>query len=254
MIVKCFGTAGYHPSEDRHTSCYYLPDAGVLLDAGTGIFRLTQELRAVPRESIDILLSHAHLDHVIGITFLLDTQAVTKLKQVRLIGEAPKLKAIREHLYSSLLFPVPPEFQWLELPAVPSRIPLAAPGAYLVDWVSLEHSGGSIAYVIEVQGHRLAYVTDTTACVDSPYLSSLNDLDLLLHECNFGDEDRELAEKTGHSWLSAVTDVVRSCRPKQSWLIHHNPLAKMLGCELTLGREHELLHMRIANDLDAIEF
>ena len=116
MIIKCFGTAGYHPSEDRHTSCYYIPELSLLLDAGTGIFRLTAELLAEPRESVDIWLSHAHLDHVVGLTFLLDTMAVTTLKRVRVFGEAAKLKAIRERIYHEMIFPVEPTLEFIELP------------------------------------------------------------------------------------------------------------------------------------------
>ncbi len=254
MIVKCFGTAGYHPSEERHTSCYYLPDCGLLLDAGTGIFRLTAELLDNPRESIDVLLSHAHLDHVVGLTFLLDTMAVTKLKHVRVIGEQDKLSAIRQHLYDSLLFPVPPEFEFVELSRNVTRFPLGVEGAFLVDWIPLKHSGGSLAFVLETDGRRLAYVTDTTATLESPYVAALRDIDLLLHECNFGDEHRELAEKTGHSWLSAVTEVVRRCRPKRTLLTHHNPLAKMLGSEIKLGPDELALNMQVVNDCDVIEY
>lgn len=254
MIVKCFGTAGYHPSEDRHTSCYYLPDAGLLFDAGTGIFRLTAELLSSPRESIDILLSHAHLDHVVGLTFLLDTIAVTKLKHVRVIGEPEKLHTIRQHLYDSLMFPVPPDFEFVELPESVTRFSLGAVGAYLVDWMPLKHSGGSLGFVIEVNGRRLAYITDTTANPNSPYVESLSDIDLLLHECNFGDEHRELAAKTGHSWLSAVTAVVQKCRPKHTLLTHHNPLGKLLGSELQLGPEQVALSMQLVNDCDVIEY
>ena len=254
MIVKCFGTAGYHPSEDRHTSCYYLPELSLLLDAGTGIFRLTAELIATPRESIDIWLSHAHLDHVVGLTFLLDTMAVTSLKHIRVFGEAAKLDAIRKHLYHDLIFPVEPRMEFVELPE--SSEPFAVSGIcdYSAQCMHLKHPGGSVGYVFECKGKRFAYITDTTATPDSSYIQSLRDLDLLLHECNFGDQHRELAEKTGHSWLSAVTQLVMQCRPKQTQLIHHNPLAEMLGLQLQLDRSHSQANIHLAKDRDEILF
>ena len=55
------GTAGYHPSETRHTSCLMLPEVGVVLDAGSGMFRVRDLLTT---KTLDIFLSHAHLDHV----------------------------------------------------------------------------------------------------------------------------------------------------------------------------------------------
>ncbi len=69
MQLHCLGTAGYHPSDTRQTSCYFLARDGVVLDAGTGIYRLTPLIQT---DTLDILLSHAHLDHVVGLTFLLD--------------------------------------------------------------------------------------------------------------------------------------------------------------------------------------
>ena len=254
MIIKCFGTAGYHPSEDRHTSCYYIPELSLLLDAGTGIFRLTAELLADPKESVDIWLSHAHLDHVVGLTFLLDTMAVTTLKRVRVFGEAAKLKAIRERIYHEMIFPVEPTLEFIELPDSSSPFLVSGHRDYFVQWLPLKHPGGSVGYVIEYAGKRLAYITDTTAYPDSPYIEALRDLDLLLHECNFGDEHKALAEKTGHSWQSAVERVVKKCSPKQTQLIHHNPLSKLLGIALSLTPEQKKLKMHLAKDCDAIEF
>src|SRR4028118_2049108 len=73
MMLEFLGTAGYHPSASRHTSCAYIADAGVkcgfVLDAGTGFFRLIG--RTLPPQ-LHIFLSHAHLDHVSGLTYLLD--------------------------------------------------------------------------------------------------------------------------------------------------------------------------------------
>jgi ribonuclease Z len=254
MIIKCFGTAGYHPSEDRHTSCYYIPELSLLLDAGTGIFRLTAELLADPRESVDIWLSHAHLDHVVGLTFLLDTMAVTSLKRIRVFGEAAKLRAIRERIYHDLIFPVEPIMEFVELPDSSSPFLVSGSSDYFVQWFQLIHPGGAVGYVIEFAGKRLAYITDTTAYPDSSYIAALSNLDLLMHECNFGDQHKALAEKTGHSWQAAVAGVVERCRPRQTQLIHHNPLAEMLGISLTLSPEQLKLGMHLAKDRDVIQF
>lgn len=254
MIIKCFGTAGYHPSEQRHTSCYYIPELSLILDAGTGIFRLTAELLANPRESIDIWLSHAHLDHIVGLTFLLDTMAVTTLKRVRVFGEAAKLEAIRQRIYHELIFPVEPAMEFVELSNTSGPFLVTGSQDYFVQWLPLEHPGGAVGYVIEHAGKRLAYITDTTAYPDSTYIQSLRDLDLLLHECNFSDQHKELAEKTGHSWLSAVVSVVEKSRPRQTQLIHHNPLAELLGLELSLSPKETDLGIHLAQDRDEIEF
>ncbi len=205
MHLHCLGTTGYHPSPTRHTACYYLPESSLLLDAGTGLFRLIEHLLREPRPSLDILLSHAHLDHVVGLTFLLDALAVTELKTIRVRGELEKLEAVQRHLYSQLLFPVEPTIEFVALSGSSGSL---AVGEVDVHYFPLEHPGGSLGFVLVSKGKRLAYITDTIARPSAAYISHLSNLDLLLHECYFNDQQQGLAITTGHSWLSGVVDLV----------------------------------------------
>jgi ribonuclease BN (tRNA processing enzyme) len=264
MFLHCLGTTGFHPSATRHTACYYLPELGLVFDAGTGIFRIIEELLNRPRESLTIVLSHAHLDHVVGLTFLVDALAVTALQRIRLIGEAAKLDVVRKHLYHDLLFPVAPAFDFLPLPAPAGSMDLELDlesGSFVsnqpvkLSWFPLEHPGRSTGYCLEIGPTKLAYVTDTTARPDAEYLRHLGSTDLLLHECYFDDQDQHLAEKTGHSWLSAVAQVVRLLEPRQTALIHINPLAEILGREIQLSDAHrQELKMFVAEDGMHINF
>ena len=73
MEVLLLGTGGWIPTDSRETACVYFRegDRVLLLDAGTGTRRLltSPELtRGVAR--IDICLSHFHLDHVVGLSYL----------------------------------------------------------------------------------------------------------------------------------------------------------------------------------------
>ena len=159
MRIQCFGTTGFHPSPSRHTACYYLPECNLLLDAGTGLFRLTAALLTEPKQSLDILLSHAHLDHIVGLTFLIDTMAVTELEKVRVFGNADMLEAIREHLFTERLFPVEPRFEMIPLEGSHGKLEL---GATTIRYFPLEHPGGSTGYTILAEsGKKIAYVTDT---------------------------------------------------------------------------------------------
>src|SRR5687768_9381101 len=100
MKLLLLGTAGYHPSETRHTACLMLPESGIVLDAGTGFFRVRQHLQT---STLDILLTHAHLDHVAGLTFLLSTLHQQQVDRVTIHGAAEKLAAVRDHLLSDHL-------------------------------------------------------------------------------------------------------------------------------------------------------
>ena len=74
MKVVLLGTTGYHPNDRRQTACMMLPELGVAFDAGTATYRVSEYLST---DSLDIFLSHAHLDHVVGLTFLFDVSLRT---------------------------------------------------------------------------------------------------------------------------------------------------------------------------------
>lgn len=250
MRVICLGTTGYHPSPSRHTACYYLPELNLLLDAGTGMFRLTQQLLAEPKDELDIVLSHAHLDHVVGLTFLLDVMAATTLKRIRVYGEAEKLEVVEKHLFHPLLFPVPVHFELIPLSPERNRLSLQH---CEIEYFPLEHPGGSIGMVVHGSNRRVAYVTDTTPQSEASFIQRISGVDLLMHECYFSDKYEDLSRRTGHSWLSAVTKIVQQAQPKQTLLIHVNPLAEVVGEEDGLSELHQQLGLRFAEDMMQVD-
>lgn len=210
------GTTGYHPNDRRQTMCVMLPELGVVFDAGTGIYRLPKYLET---EEIDLFLSHAHLDHVLGLTFFFDIQYQTNLKATRVHGEAAKIAALQKNLFSPLIFPVLPP---IELHPLKAAYDLKS-GARLRHF-PLVHPGGSVGYRIDWPDHSLAFVTDTFARTDADYLREIEGVDCLIHECYFPDGQEELAEKTGHSCTTAVAEVARAADVGRLILVHMNPM------------------------------
>jgi ribonuclease Z len=217
MKLLLLGTGGYHPSERRHTACLMLPQAGIVLDAGTGFFRVREH---VETPTLDIFLTHAHLDHVVGLTYLLSATSQKPLKRITVHGEAAKLAAIREHLLNEQLFPAPLPCEWKPLPQESLEISGAR-----VRHFPLDHPGGSTGYRLNwPDGRSMAYVTDTTASPDAPYIRHISGVDLLIHECNFPDGQEEWAAKTGHSSLTPVAEVAAKANVGRLVLTHFDSL------------------------------
>lgn len=217
MKVSLLGTAGYHPNENRHTLCLLLPECGVMLDAGSGMFRAAAHLQTA---TLDIFLTHVHLDHVIGLSYLFDVLYQRPLERVTVHGDPEKLAAIDEHLFSPLLFPMRPPFETRPLAAE-----VALPQGGRLTHFPLTHPGGVIGYRLDWPGHSLAYVTDTTAAIDAPYVAHIRGVDLLIHECYFTDDQQSWADKTGHSCIGPVAEVARAAGVGRLALVHFNPLA-----------------------------
>jgi ribonuclease BN (tRNA processing enzyme) len=216
MRLVFLGTTGYHPNNRRQTACLMLPEMGILLDAGTGLFR-ARELLAT--NELDIFLTHAHLDHCIGLTFLFDTLYEKDVTRVAVHGEQDKLTAIKEHLFAELLFPVAPPF---ELRPLTGEVALAGGGR--LKYFQVEHPGGSVGFRLDWPDRSLAYVTDTTAAEDSAYIDHIRGVDVLIHECYFPDHWADWARKTGHSFTTPVAELAKSAGVGRLILVHVNPM------------------------------
>lgn len=247
MKLVLLGTTGYHGNDRRQTACMMLPELGVMFDAGTALYRASEYLQT---DSLDIFLSHVHLDHCIGLTFLFDLRAACpNLGRVTVHGEPTKLEAMREHLFAELLFPVRPPFEMMPIAA---EVRLADGGK--LTHFPLKHPGGSLGFRIDWPDRSLAYVTDTIAAPTAAYVEKIRGVDLLLHECYFDDDDPERADLTGHSCLSPVLQVAAKAGVGRLVLVHINPMMKDDG-EMDVDRvRHIFPNVEIGVDRMELEF
>lgn len=220
MNLEFLGTAGYHPSESRHTSCAIIenaaPDCHFVLDAGSGFFRLIG--RPLPAR-MGIFLSHAHLDHVFGLTFYLDMIYASPTPcELTIYGARECLDAVM-NLFDSPLFPV--AYRGKTVVMEPKQT-VEICGVH-VSTYPLTHPGGSLAYRFDWPKKSLAYVTDTVG--DDKYIPFIADVDLLIHERNFCDDRKELAELSGHCTTKDVIRVAEQSRARRLVMTHFNPLA-----------------------------
>ena len=113
-----------------------LPELGVIFDAGTGIFRARDLIQT---DTLDIFLTHIHLDHCIGLTFLYDVLYQKEMQRVTVHLAEEKIEAIEKHLFSESLFPVKPNFDFQPL----SDRPVALNDGSQILAIPLDHPGGA---------------------------------------------------------------------------------------------------------------
>ena len=217
MKLHFLGTTGYHPNENRQTACMMIPEHGIIFDAGTGLFRARD---LICTKTLDIFLSHVHLDHSIGLTFLYDVLWEKDVERVTVHVDGSKISAIENALYNEDLFPVGPNFEMKAL----DKGPVEISGGISVSHCPLDHPGGCVGYRMQHPGGSMAYITDTMANQNADYVDFISDVDVLIHECNFPDGWEDRAELTGHSCLTPVAQVAAKAKAGQTYLVHVNPL------------------------------
>lgn len=194
-----------------------LPELGLILDAGTGMFRARN---LIETDTLDIFLSHVHLDHSIGLTFLYDILWEKEMSRVTVHVDENKIDAIQRHLYNELLFPVRPNFEIRGL----SDSAFDLGGGFKLSAIPLVHPGGSHGFRLDGPMQSMAYISDTTADVKADYVNAIADVGVLIHECYFPDGCEERALLTGHSCLTPVAEVAAKANVGKLILVHINPL------------------------------
>lgn len=203
----------------------------ILLDAGTGLRPLGEKLVREGVDTMTLLVSHHHWDHIQGLPFFVPLY----LPGTRLSVMGPStelgLAGVLARQMSAPGFPV----RFDELPSsVETRALKSGDRVELGDVrviaAKLNHPGGVLAYRVDYAGASVVYATDTEhyACVD-PALRALADrADVLIYDAQYTPEEyRGEAGPSkvgwGHSTFEEGARLARVADVKQLVLFHHDP-------------------------------
>jgi len=238
------GTNGFFSSRTRETCCYLLlteTNIAILLDAGSGVARLIEPEIKDKLSSIEVLhvfLSHYHLDHVIGLSYLPGVWSGKKL-----IVYAPNQPLVRTEAVFALNRLLNPPLYALRINDLPLEVtPVSESGIELagtrIYFRAQRHPGGSVGIRID---DTLAYITDTFP--DPQTVVFVRGCQLLLHEVWLTDKEAETAvgtdgtsEKNKHSWASAVVKLAAEATVKCLAPIHHAPWRSNTDIEKIVSR------------------
>jgi ribonuclease BN (tRNA processing enzyme) len=196
----------------------------LLLDAGSGVGRLAEPGPArwlAGADRLDIVLTHYHLDHVIGLSYL---PGVARGLAIRIHAPAPPLVTAGPEAIERLIGP--PLFPH-RIPEWPMPVEVIAYGGgpleigpFTLRVRAQRHPGGSVGLRVD---DDLAYVTDTV--VDPGTEDLVRGVDLLLHEVWLDDREaaREDVGRAGHSAVGPVADLARSAGVRRWAPVHHHP-------------------------------
>jgi ribonuclease BN (tRNA processing enzyme) len=248
MKLTSLGSGGWIPTSQRETCCYAIRRASSLLvlDAGTGMRRLLDRGDLLEgADEIHVVLTHFHLDHVVGLGYL---PAIARPEQVTVWGPGSWLygsptAALLERILESPLYSA-------GVAGIASRVGELDEGhvtcAGFTVWTRPQrlHSAPTVALRIE---DAVTYCTDTA--FDPENVALARSSQLLLHEAwqaGVGSDDRI------HSSAEQAGRIARQAGVSGLRLIHVNPLLDTTD-DLLPPAQGEFPTSRVAVDLESFD-
>lgn len=230
----------------RRTSTYLLGERA-LVEAGTGVADL--ELEDMARID-DVLVTHAHVDHVVSLPLLVDSVSDRRETPVTLHATKAVLQDLRAHLFNGRLWP---DFSRIRLasgePALRfSEVEVGSPvvvGGASLTAIQANHGVPAIGFVIEGPRGRLVYSGDTAG---NPELWAAveagGDRCHTIIEVSFPDRFAQLAAISGHLCPARLAEQMRDVHsPEVVHVTHMKP-----------GHEAEIRHELEAHGLTGMAF
>jgi phosphoribosyl 1,2-cyclic phosphodiesterase len=206
-------------------------DDALIFDAGTGIRALGNALgnRAVDG-SIDILLSHCHIDHVMGLPFfapLFNNDQVVRIWAGHL-RPANEIEGAIRKLMSFPLFPLRIEDlrARVEFRDFRAGDTISVRSDMKVRTAPLNHPGGATGYRIDRGSHSVAYVTDVelgNGAIDPALLDLVADVSLLILDTTYTDQELPSHLGWGHSSWQQGVRLADAGGVRKLCLFHHDP-------------------------------
>ena len=198
LLPSTFGENGC-ASPRQHLSCFIVNDS-VSIDAGSLAMATTDEQKQRIR---DIILTHAHLDHIAGLPLFVDDLFASLREPIRIYAAAEVIEILERDVFNWSIYPRFSELSndngaVLEYKAFEANEEFTV-GDLRVVAVGVNHKVPTVGFIVRDETASFAISSDT-AEMDEFWqkVNQTNHLDALLIECAFPDELKDLAQVSHH--------------------------------------------------------
>jgi phosphoribosyl 1,2-cyclic phosphodiesterase len=240
MRITCWGARGSIPVSGKEyvkyggdTTCIEIrsrDDDVIIIDAGTGMRRLGNKLLASDRRSCNILFTHAHWDHLMGLPFF--KPLYEEGTKIRMFGCAYAQRSVREVLSQCMVAPYfPVDFNQVQAEISTQEVcdRTFEVGPVRITPVQLSHPNGGIGYKFIEDGKSFVFLTDNELGLRHPgaeeyrdYLRFSEGADLLVHDAEYTEGQYRLTKGWGHSLYTDALRLALDAKAGQFGLFHHN--------------------------------
>lgn len=209
MLVRIIGGHGGVSPGFKATS--YLIDGKLLIDAGS----VASGLQIEEQVNIDnILISHAHLDHVTELAYLADNCFGAKEKPFYIYANGPVNVSIKKHILNDIIWP---DFSVLPTPEKPTLkfVDLKPEmwlilGDYRILPVPVNHSTGALGFIIERKNKSVVFTQDTGSTEKIwEYAHKLKNLKAIFTEVSFPNSLSQVALDSQHHTPQSMGEEIK---------------------------------------------
>jgi phosphoribosyl 1,2-cyclic phosphodiesterase len=210
-------------------------DEILILDGGTGLRLLGNQLAPKRPLKANLFFSHVHWDHIQGFPFF--APAFVAGNNIELYGATNVTGTLEETLAGQMNFPNFPvrlEFMGAQMcfhDIDDGQVIHVGNEGVVVRAAKLRHPQGVLAYRVEYAGHSMVYATDTEhgSQLDDKLVSLARDVDVLVYDAQYTPEEYEGSNGGlprvgwGHSTMMEGVRVAQAAGAKRLVLFHHDP-------------------------------
>jgi phosphoribosyl 1,2-cyclic phosphodiesterase len=240
MLIRIWGSRGSIPVSGAEylkyggdTTCVEIRTQSgdiIIIDAGTGIRRLGNQLAEEKCFDLNFIFTHAHWDHIMGFPFF--RPLYSKKTNIRL-HRCPFHNKFVESILPTVM--APPNFpvKYTDIIAQMSYSETCSlefeVGSVNVVPVALNHPNGGSGYKFIEDGKTFVFLTDNELGYVHPggltfedYLEFSSGADVLIHDAEYTPEEYKTYRDWGHSDYTDTLDLAQKAAVKKLGLFHLN--------------------------------
>lgn len=241
LSITFFGTRGSIPicgpqvaEFGGNTTCiaFHRKKTGLIsiMDAGTGIRNLGKHInkKYPDQKQLNITFSHFHWDHIQGFPFFDPAYNPEMTIDILVYGREMGDRKVKEIFANQMMedyFPVPLDRMGAAFNFISTHKHYYEQDGVRLQAINQNHPGGSLGFRVDVDGASFAIMTDHEHGdqVEQKYVEFVKDVDVLIHDAQYTDEELQIHKGWGHSSYEQCIELAERANVKQLIFTHHDP-------------------------------